>query len=301
MTPLPSNTDGWRNEIAAAYAEARASLVAGDETGDEELWHHMEDRAVALARAARGLPELDGAQEDIDRMVDAITDLTERLRRYAGGDPNDHHIAEEQFFLLYYLAAQVHGGGLTEASAGAVVRDCWDDAGDDSDDEDDQEEDEDDEEEDEPWPIQRPPPFGPAAWLDEVRSAWAEAGRPPPLRSAEGRPVVAAGNDLRESAIILALHRRGCTPPAEGVYGLIGVITEMEEDIAGLGPELAALKRNPVMAFVLYYLWTHILIGHADEETAMAVVQAASSHLDTFERGGVTQQRKGSSRFRRGN
>jgi hypothetical protein len=299
MTPLPNTLDSWRNEIAAAYVETRASLMAGDDTDDEDLWHHIEDRAVALARAARGLPELDGAQEDIDRMVDAITDLTEALRRYAGGDPNDHHIGEEQFFLLYYLAAQVHGGKLSEASAGAVVRDCWDDAADDSDEQDIDEDDEEDAE-DEPWPIQRPPPFSPAAWLDEMRSAWTEAGRPPPLRSAEGRPVVAAGNDLRESAIILALQRRGCTPPAEGVYGLIGVITEMEEDIAGLGPELAALKRNPVMAFVLYYLWTHILIGHADEETAMAVVQAATSHLDTFEGGGLAQ-RKGSSRFRRGN
>ena len=293
MSNLPPDPDAWREEIAAAFATARSELAAGDDTGDEELWHHMEDRAVALARAARGLPELSGGQEDLDRIVDAITDLTERLRRFGGGDPDDHHISEEQFFLLYYLAAQVHGSALPEADAGAVVQACWDDAGGDEDG------DEDDGDDEEPWIIQRPPPAHPAAWLDEVAGAWREAGRPPPLHTSDGRPVVSAGHDLRESGVILALHRRGCTPPAEGVYGLIGVISEMEADIATLGPELATLKRNPAMAFVLYYVWTHILIGHADEPTAMAVVQRASSHLDVFDGGAAP--RRGSSRFRRTN
>lgn len=293
MPGLPAGPDAWREEIAAAFATARSGLAVGDDTGDEELWHHMEDRAVALARAARGLPELAGGQEDLDRIVDAITDLTERLRRFGGGDPDDHHISEEQFFLLYYLAAQVHGQALAEAAAGAVVQACWEDAGGSDDDED-------DDEEDEPWEIQRPPPATPAAWLDEVAAAWREAGRPPPLRTSDGRPVVSAGHDLRESGVILALQRRGCTPPAEAVYGLIGVISEMEADIATLGPELATLKRNPVMAFVLYYVWTHILIGHADEATAMAVVQQASSHRDAFGEGGAAP-RHGSSRFRRTN
>lgn len=293
MSNLPPDPDAWREEIAAAFATARSELAAGDDTGDEELWHHMEDRAVALAREARGLPELSGGQEDLDRIVDAITDLTERLRRFGGGDPDDHHISEEQFFLLYYLAAQVHGSALSEADAGTVVQACWDDAAGDEDG------DEDDGEDEEPWVIQRPPPAHPAAWLDEVVAAWREAGRPPSLRTSDGRPVVSAGHDLRESGVILALHRRGCIPPAEGVYGLIGVISEMEADIATLGPELATLKRNPAMAFVLYYVWTHILIGHADEPTAMAVVQRASSHLDAFDGGGAS--RAGSSRFRRTN
>lgn len=293
MSNLPPDPDTWREEIAAAFATARSELAAGDDTGDEELWHHMEDRAVALAREARGLPELSGGQEDLDRIVDAITDLTERLRRFGGGDPDDHHISEEQFFLLYYLAAQVHGSALSETDAGTVVQACWDDAAGDEDG------DEDDGEDEEPWVIQRPPPAHPAAWLDEVAAAWREAGRPPSLRTSDGRPVISAGRDLRESGVILALHRRGCTPPAEGVYGLIGVISEMEADIATLGPELATLKRNPAMAFVLYYVWTHILIGHADEPTAMAVVQRASSHLDAFDGGGAP--RTGSSRFRRTN
>ena len=296
MPALPADSDAWREEIAAAFATARAELAAGDDAGDEELWHHMEDRAVALARQARGLPELAGGQEDLDRIVDAITDLTERLRRFGGGDPDDHHISEQQFFLLYYLAAQVHGQALPEPEAGSVVRDCWEDAGG----SDDGEEEDGDDEEDEPWDIQRPPPATPAAWLDEVSAAWREAGRPPPLHTSDGRPVVAAGHDLRESGVILALHRRGCSPPAEGVYGLIGVISEMEADIATLGPELATLKRNPVMAFVLYYVWTHILIGHADEQTAMTVVQQASTHLAAFGEGGAGQ-RRGSSRFRRTN
>jgi len=95
------------------------------------------------------------------------------------------------------------------------------------------------------------------------------------------------------------LHRRGCNPPAESVYGLIGVITEMEGDIEGLGPELTQLKKTPPMAFVLYYVWTHILIGHADEAAAMAVVQEASSHIDRF--APSQQSQAGSSRFKRRN
>lgn len=288
MPGLPADTDAWREEIAAAFAAARSGLADGDDARDEELWHHMEDRAVALARAARGLPELAGGQEDLDRIVDAITDLTERLRRFGGGDPDDHHVTEEQFFLLYYLAAQVHGQALSEAEAGSVVEACWDDDGNG------------DDEVEEPWEVQRPPPTTPAAWLDEASAAWREAGRPPPLHTSDGRPVAASGDDLRESGVILALHRRGCTPPAEAVYGLIGVISEMEADIATLGPELATLKRNPAMAFVLYYVWTHILIGHADEPMAMAVVRQAAAHLDGFGDGGPSPQR-GSSRFRRNN
>ncbi len=309
MSSLPNDIDAWRAELASAYAAARSTLSAGDDTDDEELWHHMEDRAVYLARSARGLPELAVAPEDLDRTVDAITDLTERLRRYGGGNPEDHHISEQQFFLLYYVAAQVHGGALSEAMAGAVVRDCWGEAADDDDEpsdddeegyDDDEEDEEEEEEEEEPWPITRPPPASPGEWLAEVRSAWRDAGRPPPLRSAEGRPVMATGHDLRESGVILALQKRGCTPPAEGVYGLIGVISEMEADIAQLGPELAELKRKPPMAFVLYYVWTHILIGHADEETALTVVREAAGHLDDFAAGGPAP-RQGSSRYRRSN
>lgn len=275
---LPTGLPAWRAEIDAAFAAARATLAAGEAEDEDELWHHMEDQAVSRARAARGLPGLSGPPEEIDRTIDAITDLTERLRRHGDGDPDDHHVSELQFFLLYYLGAQVHAGVLTEAVAGEIVRGCWAEAA--------------DEDEDEPWPITRQPPGDCAAWLDEVLGAWKESSRPPPLRSSEGRPVLVSGRDLRESGVVLALHRRGCKPPAEGVYGLIGVITEMEEDIAGMGPELARLKRTPAMAFVLYYVWTHILIGHADEATAMAVVQDAAAHLSDFEAGAERNPRK---------
>lgn len=280
---LPTGLPAWRAEIDAAFAAARATLAAGEAEREDELWHHMEDQAVSRALAARGLPGLSGAPEDIDRTIDAITDLTERLRRHGDGDPDDHHVSELQFFLLYYLGAQVHAGVLTEAVAGEVVRGCWAVAADDGDG---------DTDADEPWPIARQPPGDCAAWLAEVLGAWAESSRPPPLRTVEGRPVMVSGRDLRESGVVLALHRRGCKPPAEGVYGLIGVITEMEEDIAGIGPELSRLKRSPAMTFVLYYVWTHILIGHADEATAMAVVQEAAAHRADFEAGGARHPRK---------
>lgn len=291
----PSEPAAWRSEIATALAGARAALAASDETpGDGGFWHRMEDQAVARARAARGLAPLDGDAADIDRTVDAITDITERLRRRGGGDPDDHHIGEAQFFLLYYLAAQVHAGAITESDAGAVVEDCWgiEGSGDEHEDE--------DEDEDPPWEIRRATPTATAGWIDEILGAWREADHPTPLRTADGSPVLATGGDLRESAVILALHRRGAVPPAEAVYALIGVIAEMEEDIAALGPELAELKSTPPLAFVLYYVWAHIVIGHADEDTAMAVVHAAVERLADFGTGGPAP-RKGSSRFRRPN
>lgn len=296
--PLPTDNTAWRSEIASALSAVRSELATGEEEpGGEAFWHRMEDLAVSRARVARGLEPLDIDAADLDRTVDAITDITESLRRHGGGDPDDHHINESQFFLLYYVAALVHAKVLDESAAGDVVRGCWDleqdadDAGGDA---------EDDEEQDPPWEIRRPPPANPAAWLEEVQGAWREAGRPPPLRSAEGSPVMASGNDLRESAVVLALHRRGAQPPAEAVYGLIGVITEMEDDIARLGPELAELKSSPPLAFVLYYVWTHILIGHADEDQAMLVVQSAAGSLGSFSSGGPAV-RSGSTRVRRRN
>lgn len=297
MSSIPGDSDAWRAEIMAAMGEAAAELAAGghDPEGDE-FFHLLEDQAVARARAARGLVELDVNAVDIDRTMDAITDITERLRRYGGGNPDDHHIGEAQFFMLYYLAAQVHGRVVAESAAGAVVRACWDL---DPQPEDGEDEGEDDEA-DPPWEIRRSAPATTAAWIDEILGAWREVAQPPPLRTADGSPVLAGGSDMRETAVILALHRRGAVPPAEAVYGLIGVISSMEEDIGALGPELAELKKNPPLAFVLYYVWTHILIGHADEEHAMPVVTAAVERLDEFSPVGPAQ-RKGSSRFRRPN
>jgi hypothetical protein len=296
--PAPTALEDWRTELGDAFAAARAELAASDEDPGDELWHRMEDQAVSRARAARGLPELDGDPESVDRTINAITDLTEQLRKHGGGDPEDHHISESQFFLLYYLAAQVHAGVVPIAAAGEVVKACW--GGSDGDEADAVEDEDGDDDDDEPWEVVRAAPLDDQGWMTEVLGAWREAARPPPLRTAEGKPVLAASNDLREAGVILALHRRGCVPPAEAVYGLIGVIAEMEADIAGLGPELARLKRSPPMAFVLYYVWTHILIGHADEGTAMAVVQEASGRIAEFSTSGSGQNR-GTARFRRPN
>ena len=300
--PAPADVPAWESEVRLALETARAELAACDELPGDELWHRMEDIAVIRARAARGLPPLSGDAATIDRAVDAMTDITERLRRHGGGDPNDHHINESQFFLLYYLAAQVHANAISESLAGAVVKACWNlEPGTQHADEVAESEEEDsDDDEDEPWDIRLPPPTTTDGWLKEVVSAWRESANPPPLRSAEGAPVVVSGEDLRESAVVLALHQRGCTPPAETIYGLTGVISEMEEDIASLGPELAELKKSRPLSFVLYYVWTHILIGHASEDIATALVQIASEHIADFAPISQTS-RAGSSRFRRRN
>ncbi len=302
-SPPPADVPAWESEVRSALETARAELAASDEHPGDALWHRMEDLAVTYARAARGLPPLSGDAATIDRAIDAMTDITERLRRHGGGDPEDHHINESQFFLLYYLAAQVHANAISESLAGAVVTSCWDNdppAPRSQRTESDRAVDDESDDDDEPWEVRLPPPTSTHGWLQEVASAWRDSANPPPLRSAEGSPVIVAGDDLREAAVVLALHRRGCNPPAETVYGLTGVISEMEEDIASLGPELSELKKSRPLAFVLYYVWTHILIGHATEDVATALVQAASENIAEFTPVGQTP-RAGSSRIRRRN
>jgi ABC-type arginine transport system ATPase subunit len=66
-----------------------------------------------------------------------------------------------------------------------------------------------------------------------------------------------------------------------------------------MGPELANLRRNPSMMFTLYYLWTHIIIGHATEDIAHQVVVHAAERAREF--ADVPLPRRGSSRIRRRN
>jgi hypothetical protein len=162
-------------------------------------------------------------------------------------------------------------------------------------DDDDIEDDEDDEDDDgEPWPIARRPPASIDEWVAELVAAYALAENPPPLETVDGTEFVpgTAGDDgdvpeggdagLLEAAVSLCLRNRGARIPVEAVYGLIGVIEDMVADMGGMGPEWTKMQQVPPLAFTIYYVWAHIVIGHLSEDLAMEVVRGATEHLERF-------------------
>ena len=268
-------------------SEQAAEAAGVDEDDDDGAgWRRfVEEQAVAQAMFLRGHGGDDAKPADMD----AITDTTLALRRAAPGDPDDLHIDDFQHYLLYYLAAHIHAGDLDLARAGAIAVGCWNAAADVEADIDevlaekeDGEDDEDDDEDSEPWPITRRPPATLAGWTDEIVASWKRAGNPPPLRTAEGTPFIPEDGGLLESGVILTLHNRGSKVAMEKVYGLIGVISEMAEDLGALGPEWKQMQQAPPLEFTIYYVWAHIVIGHLDEDKAIDVVQACTEAIAKF-------------------
>jgi hypothetical protein len=153
------------------------------------------------------------------------------------------------------------------------------------------EDDEDDDRDDEgePWPITRRPPASLDAWVAELIAAYAEAHDPPPLETEDGREFVpeAGGEDeetakLLQAGVIMCLRNRGARIPVEAVYGLIGVIEDMVADISTMGPEWTKMQQVPPLAFSIYYVWAHIVIGHLSEDLAMEIVRGATENLERF-------------------
>lgn len=286
MPALPETAAAWRSEILSgctAALEEAGRRGALDDEDESNCWHLIEDEAVGHAFHRRGRLDLPPAGDRRDALMDEVTDLTVRLRAAAPGDPEDNHLNEVQFYALYYVAAHVHAGIISEAAAGPIVKSVWSL-------ELPEPEDAEADEADEPWPVRKKAPTTVATWMDEVLSAWRLRRSPPPLLNPGHDPYIADPNDLRETALVLALVHRGAVADADTVAGLLGVIAEMEEGIADLGPELAAVRNHPPMAFTLYYLWTHILIGHADEDDALLVVHAAHEREREF--GGFGKAKK---------
>ncbi len=315
-TPLPVTADQWLAEVLAAMAAAQQEAADSDDGGEEAdaAWlQFLEEQAVILARAARGLADDRRGLERALSGMDALTDATVALRRYAPGDPEDHHITEVQHFLLYYVAAHRDAQLLSQDAAGAVVHECWelarqadenefDDLDQESDAEDDDDPsnasddvvarsadqadahgDDDDEDDDAPWPITRQPPTDVEGWVDEIVEAFPLTAQTPPLRTVDGPPyVLRRSREVLPAAVVLALHRRGATVPGEAIDELIAVLGTMGRDLAGMGPEWASMQQVPPLAFSIAYTWAHLVIGHLDEDRAMAVVQACSVALDRF-------------------
>ncbi len=313
-TPMPDTPAGWLREVLAGLDRAEeaamnAALASdGGEVSESERWRFNAEQAVVQALEARGgAAQVPGGASTVD--MDAITDITVELRRLAPGDPDDVHLDDLQHFLLYYLAAHVHARRLDERAAGRILPACWDAAeededaevlaenasvdggadgaasGEDSaDDSDDGAEGEDDEEDDdgEPWPISRRPPASIEAWVAELVAAYQHAEEPPPLITEDEQAFVPGEGGLLEAAVILSLHNRGARIPVEAVYGLIGVIDDMVKDIRSMGPEWEKMQQVPPLSFTIYYVWTHIVIGHLSEDLAMEVVQGATDNLDRF-------------------
>lgn len=268
---MPADRSAWLAEVRRAMAAGESvAAAAGLDPGDEDhAWSQcVEDEVVRAARCARGIDE---PLADPDATMDEVTDLTVALRRAAPGDPDDHHVNEVQHALLYYVGAHLHANLVAPADAARVVGDCWDAAlpageGD----------------ADQPWPARRPAPDGGEAWFAELKQVWTQARQPPPLRTSEGRPWLARGGDLREAALALALHQRGCQAAQAEIADLAAMLRRMADEMAHEGPEIAQLAKHPALAFSLYYLWTHVFIGHADEEQAMQVVAVCAERMTEF-------------------
>ncbi|MBA2479369.1 MAG: hypothetical protein H0V44_01805 [Planctomycetes bacterium] len=309
--PMPTTAAGWLQEVVDGLEQTQAEAEGGlDAAIDAERWRFAAERAVLLALAARQEDRADRGPVDMD----AVTDVTVELRRLAPGDPNDVHLNDVQHFLLYYLAAHVHAGHLPLLAAGVVATDCWnaaddvgaaaeaadqnadaeDDAGDDEDEDKDDRtgdpgggddvdaEDAEDAEDGEPWPISRRPPGSLDAWADEIVLAYQQTDEPPPLITEDGQAFVPGDGGLLESGVILCLHNRGARIPVEAVFGLIGVIEDMVKDIRSMGPEWQSMQQVPPLAFTIYYVWAHIVIGHLSEDLAMDVVKRCTDQLDRF-------------------
>jgi hypothetical protein len=149
-------------------------------------------------------------------------------------------------------------------------------------------EDGDEDDDGEPWPITRRPPASIEAWVAELIAAYPLAQDPPPLETDDGREFVPdasgeRGDSALEAAVLLCLRNRGARIPVEAVYGLIGVIEDMVKDMSGMGPEWTRMQQVPPLAFTIYYVWAHIVIGHLSEDLAMEIVRGATERLEDFD------------------
>lgn len=135
----------------------------------------------------------------------------------------------------------------------------------------------------EPWPIARRPPGSIEAWVAELVAAYRLAGDPPALETEDGKAFVPEGDALLAAGVTLCLRNRGARIPVEAVYGLIGVIGDMVQDLDGMGPEWKRMQQVPPLAFTIYYIWAHIVIGHLSEDLAMDIVRGATDQLERFD------------------
>lgn len=270
LMPLPATDAAWLDEVLD-HLEVAALAAAGDGVdagSDRERWvSSMQRQAVRLSRAARGQPRpADDPERELDEL-DAVDELAHALRNGLPGAAREV-VSEAQFFLLFYLAAHVHDGLLSHAQAVKVLGGCWDGCAEGGD--------------DEPWPVTVPSPTGASGWVDEIVAASRRAGAPPPLPLTDGRPYTAKPGSLLEAAAVLALANRGVQPRSSAVAELIDAIRAMEEDVSGMGPEWDEMQRIPPLVFATYYVWVHLAMGLADEESAVSVVRACSGRLKDF-------------------
>jgi hypothetical protein len=137
-----------------------------------------------------------------------------------------------------------------------------------------------------PWPIINPPPATIDGWMVELLAGFRRHRDPPQLETEDGEPFIAGTDGMLEVGVALCLFNRGARIPVEAVYGLISVIGDMVAEMAGMGPEWERLSEVPPLTFTIYYLWSHIVIGHLSEDFAMEVVNAATVRLEQFDQEG---------------
>jgi len=141
----------------------------------------------------------------------------------------------------------------------------------------------DEEGDDGPWPIRNPPPGAIDGWMAELVAGFAQSAHPPALETEDEEAFAVQDAGLLEAGVVICLHQRGALLPSDAVVGLIAVIGEMVDELTAMGPEWERLSQVPPLAFTVYYLWSHIVIGHLAEEEAMEVVNAATHRLEEFD------------------
>jgi hypothetical protein len=135
-----------------------------------------------------------------------------------------------------------------------------------------------------PWPIVNPPPATIDGWMAELLDGYRRHDHPPALETEDGESFTPSPGGMLEVGAVLCLYNRGARIPVEALYGLITVIGDLVAEMAELGPEWERLSEVPPLTFTIYYLWSHIVIGHLSEDFAMEVVNAATQRLEQFDR-----------------
>jgi hypothetical protein len=275
--PLPSCSADWLGEVLD-HLEVAALAAAGEgleDEPDQQRWlSFMQRQAVSSCRLTRGLPALNTSAEnelapeqEIEEL-DEIDDIAHALRNDLPGELREV-VSEAQLFLLFYLAAHIRAGVIDHREGQAVALACWQECrGEDCD--------------DEPLSVQAAVPANASAWVDEIIAAFSQSGAATELELSDGERFNARGNNLLETAILLALGNRRATPSRAELEELIATITAMEADVSSSGPEWQAMRRVPSLAFAMYYVWVHLALGLTNETTAMSVMAECTSRIGEF-------------------
>ena len=277
--PIPSQPADWLDEVLGCLKiAAEAAIEEGlddehDEDGEnaERDIFFLQIHARSSCYHVRGLVDKISNPKQLMKELNTLGDLALSLRDAVPSDLQEMG-SKARLFLLFYLAAHVRAGILNSAQAQLIVHACWLDCDDESDDESD----------DLPLDIGVDAPDNVAAWVDEIIAAFAKSSGRPSLTLDDGDTFIADRKSMLQIVTVLALNQRQATTTREALNDLMEVISAMETDVSNMGPEWKATRRIPSMAFSMYYVWVHLVLGLADEDMAMSVMGECTARISDF-------------------